>query len=103
MTRPFTRYACVSPRTDEKTFRDVCQRLRYEAVAFRSVDEGGSAIYHTNVMMWVGTRAAGVCLESVVGEKERKPLYIHTPLFIHSVMIFCKMFLGILLAGWPIL
>ena len=44
--------------------------MGYEAVVFRAVDEEGGAIYHTNVMMWVGTRAAGVCLESIVGEKE---------------------------------
>ena len=24
-------YACISPRTDEDAFRDVCKRLRYEA------------------------------------------------------------------------
>ena len=41
----------------------------FEAVVFRSVDESGAAIYHTNVMMWIGTKAAGVCFESVVGEK----------------------------------
>ena len=44
--------------------------MGYEAVVFRAVDEEGGAIYHTNVMMWVGTRAAGVCLESIVGDKE---------------------------------
>lgn len=45
-----------------------------ELVTFHSSDGRGGAVYHTNVMMAVGTDVAVVCLESVEDEKERRHL-----------------------------
>jgi hypothetical protein len=58
-------YACTSPRTDLDVLGDFAQQLDYDVVAFESNDAGGVAIYHTNVMMCVGTRFAAVCSASI--------------------------------------
>ena len=39
--------------------------LGYRTVVFDSNDEKGQPIYHTNVMMFVGSKVAVVCIESV--------------------------------------
>ncbi len=48
--------------------------LRRDLVAFHSTDAAGFPVYHTNVMMAVGTDVAVVCLESVADPKERRHL-----------------------------
>ena len=47
---------------------------RRDLVAFSSTDAAGFPVYHTNVMMAVGTDVAVVCLESVADPKERRHL-----------------------------
>ncbi|HKU17143.1 MAG TPA: arginine deiminase-related protein [Steroidobacteraceae bacterium] len=63
-------YACVSPRTDLDVLGDFAQQLDYEVVAFEAVDAGGAPIYHTNVLMCIGTRFAAVC-SACIREDER--------------------------------
>lgn len=65
-------YACLSPRTDAGLFEEWCQRFGYRPEAFRAVADG-TAIYHTNVMMWIGQSLACACLEAIPdpGERER--------------------------------
>jgi hypothetical protein len=58
-------YACLSPRTDMDVLGEFAQRLDYEIAAFEAVDAAGLPIYHTNVLMSVGTRFAAVCVESI--------------------------------------
>ncbi len=58
-------YACRSSRTDEKVLNTFAERLGYSTVVFDSNDEDGLPIYHTNVMMFVGSHVAVVCIESV--------------------------------------
>jgi len=43
-------------------------------VTFHSTDRQGNSVYHTNVMMAIGTDVAVVCLESVDDPQERKHL-----------------------------
>jgi hypothetical protein len=64
-------YACRSPRTDEALTKDLCGRLGYEPVVFDAVDEKGIPIYHTNVMMCVGTKFAIICLDSIKSEADQ--------------------------------
>jgi hypothetical protein len=54
-------YACVSPRTDLDVLGDFAQQLDYEIVVFEAADANGVPIYHTNVLMSVGSRFAAVC------------------------------------------
>lgn len=65
-------YACRSPRTSEKVLQDFCSQMNFDAVVFDAFDKNDNLIYHTNVMMEVGTQVAIVCLESIKDEKERE-------------------------------
>jgi hypothetical protein len=58
-------YACLSPRTDLDVLGEFGQRLDYEIAAFDAVDANGDPIYHTNVLMSVGTRWAAVCSSAI--------------------------------------
>ena len=62
-------FACQSPRTDVDILQTVCKRIGYEMVDFASCDESGLPIYHTNVMMWIGTKAVGISLDSIMNDK----------------------------------
>ena len=64
-------YACLSSRTNEQLFREVCERLGYRAVVLHAHDRGGREIYHTNVIMSVADDFAIVCLDSVTDKDER--------------------------------
>lgn len=67
-------YACVSPRTHEKVVREWSRLLGYECLLFDSTDENDIPIYHTNVMMHVGTGYAVVCLDSISDPSKRELL-----------------------------
>ena len=67
-------YCCRSPRTSEKVLADFCSRMNFDAVVFDAMDKEGNQIYHTNVMMTVGTQVAVVCLEALQNENEREKL-----------------------------
>lgn len=45
-----------------------------EVVTFRTVDPAGADVYHTNVMMAIGTDVTVVCAEAVPDERQRKHL-----------------------------
>ena len=64
-------YACESPRTNKTVFEDFCNQLGYSPVLFKAVDADGMEIYHTNVMMHVGSEIAVVCLESIEDPAQR--------------------------------
>ncbi len=65
-------YACISPRTDKSLFTEWCNQMAYSGCSFISVDEKGSEIYHTNVMMCVADAYVVICLESIRNAAERK-------------------------------
>jgi hypothetical protein len=67
-------YACLSPRTSPTALAAWADELGYEVVAFSAVDARGQAIYHTNVMLCVGTRFAAACLAAVPQAAERDAL-----------------------------
>lgn len=65
-------YCCRSPRTSEQVVRDFCARLNYDAVLFDASDANGNLIYHTNVMMAIGTQVAIICLASIHDDDQKK-------------------------------
>ena len=65
-------YACKSERTSEKVLTDFCSRMNFDPILFDAVDHNGKPIYHTNVMMEVGTQVAVICLEAIKNEQERQ-------------------------------
>ena len=67
-------YAAIGPRTDRGLFEIYCQRMGFEALSFEALmtTEGRRVpIYHTNVMMTVGTGWAAICLDSIASEDSR--------------------------------
>ncbi len=63
-------YACLSPRTDLDVLGEFAQRLDYELVTFDAADADGVPIYHTNVLMCVGTRFAVLCTEVIAAHEQ---------------------------------
>lgn len=64
-------YACLSPRTDLDVLGEFAQRLDYDLVPFEATDESGTPVYHTNVLMAVGTHFAIVCGEAIGAPGQR--------------------------------
>jgi hypothetical protein len=58
-------YACLSERTHPAVIAEFDARLGFATFAFSAADPAGRAIYHSNVMMSLGTRFALVCLACV--------------------------------------
>lgn len=64
-------YASISSRTNEEVLSYAASLLQYEVVTFHATDSGRRPIYHTNVMMCIGSGFVVVCLESIHDEEER--------------------------------
>jgi hypothetical protein len=65
-------YACRSPRTDEALVRTWCQRLGYTPQVFDAADEAGVPLYHTNVLLCIGTAFVVVGAEAIAAaDRER--------------------------------
>jgi hypothetical protein len=58
-------YANESSRTDRYLFYDVCEMLGYTGVFFKAVDERGMDIYHTNVILTIGSGYAVICKDAI--------------------------------------
>lgn len=65
-------YACRSRRMSEPLLRRFCDDFAYEAVVFDAVDADGVPIYHSNVLMSVGTANALVGLEAMPSPDDRR-------------------------------
>ncbi len=70
-------YAALSSRTDENLVRAWCNRRGYAPILFRTADEQGAPVYHTNVMMFIGTKIAGICDAVIRDETERARVLGH--------------------------
>lgn len=67
-------YVCRSGRADERLLELFCAEHGYRPVVFDATDTAGVPIYHTNVMMAVGTEVAVVTLETVRDVRQRARL-----------------------------
>ena len=67
-------YACLSPRTDRSLLSYLCHQLNYTPVIFDAHDELGIPIYHTNVMMALGTHFAVICLDAIADSDQKEQL-----------------------------
>ena len=68
-------YASLSPRTDLDVLGEFAQLLDYELVTFEAGDGGGLPVYHTNVVMAIGSRFAVVCGESIAQPAHRTAVF----------------------------
>lgn len=64
-------YAAISSRTDAKIAEETCELVNYKPVLFNSKDREGNIVYHTNVLLAIGTNYAVLCLDAIPSEEER--------------------------------
>ena len=67
-------YTTRSCRANEQTLNQFCDEFDFEPVLFDATDEAGRAIYHTNVMMCLGTGFALAGLEAIADPESRADL-----------------------------
>ena len=67
-------YACISPRTDMRLVKDLCDKINFTPILFHAKDGAGIPVYHTNVLMCLADRYAVICLASLTDKKERAEL-----------------------------
>jgi hypothetical protein len=65
-------YACLSPRTHRGMVAEIQALLGYEPIVFHAGDAAGREIYHTNVMMMVGTGVVVIAAEAIADAGERR-------------------------------
>jgi len=65
-------YVSLSNRSNPKVIRRFAEDFSYEPITFTSIDSTGQPIYHTNVMMCIGTAFAMVGLEMIPNKDERQ-------------------------------
>lgn len=63
-------YACLSARTHEQALDVWADETGYEVIRFHAADQDGNPIYHTNVIMSIGSRLAVVCLAAITDPDE---------------------------------
>jgi len=64
-------YAAISPRTNKNLVYELCKQVNYTPIVFTALDSTNAAIYHTNVLMCVGTTFAVLCAESIPNQIEQ--------------------------------
>lgn len=65
-------YSCLSPRTDLNVLNEFCRKSGYKPVYFYSADRSGIPVYHTNVMMCIGSEFAVICLDAIPDKHEKE-------------------------------
>ncbi len=65
-------YVSLSNRSNPKMIHCFASDFGYEAIVFTSIGADGRPIYHTNVMMCIGTAFAMVGLETIPNKAERQ-------------------------------
>ncbi|MCX7053213.1 MAG: arginine deiminase-related protein [Proteobacteria bacterium] len=67
-------YACLSPRTHPEPLAELCDELGYQPCTFMATDAAGVPIYHTNVMLAVGSRCCVVAASAIVPRDRERVL-----------------------------
>lgn len=64
-------YTVQSNRADPVLLERFCTHFNYEPIAFEARDAQGRDVYHTNVLMGIGTDYALICLDMIVDAHRR--------------------------------
>ncbi|MCK8464208.1 arginine deiminase-related protein [Aliiroseovarius sp. S1339] len=67
-------YAARSKRTSEVLLERFCTHFNYEPMVFDAFDAGGLPIYHTNVLMCIGSDVALIGLQTIKDAGRREEL-----------------------------
>ena len=70
-------YVAKSKRSDISVLNNFCEHFGYSALTFTATDDTCTPIYHTNVMMGIGTGYVVICLDSIKDTAE-KDTVIHS-------------------------
>ena len=68
-------YTARSNRADAITLERFCTHFNFEPMAFDAVDSNGRHVYHTNVMMCIGTDFAMVGFNMISDKARREEIY----------------------------
>jgi hypothetical protein len=67
-------YVSLSRRADREPLGKFCTDFNYEPIPFESTGDDGRPIYHTNVVMCIGSKFALVGLELIADQAERQKI-----------------------------
>lgn len=67
-------YACLSPRTNLNLLQTFCLDFNYQLIYFEAFDKNNKPIYHTNVLMCVGSTFMLVCLDCISNQTQREQI-----------------------------
>lgn len=81
-------YVGLSPRTNNELAKKWCKRNDYELVLFETTSHVGKPVYHSDVIMYVGTELIGICLD-VINLEYREMVFKKVSRF-HEVMLIDK-------------
>ncbi|MCB9990761.1 MAG: hypothetical protein H6867_05210 [Rhodospirillales bacterium] len=58
-------YAALSGRTTEEMVRLWSEKTGYDVVIFETESHTGKPVYHTDLVMWIGTEVAAICADCI--------------------------------------
>jgi hypothetical protein len=65
-------YVALSGRTDENLANFWGEQTGYDVITFNTSSHAGRPVYHTDLVMFIGTEVAGVCFDCIdEGDRER--------------------------------
>ncbi|OBY27275.1 citrulline utilization hydrolase CtlX [Leisingera sp. JC1] len=64
-------YTVKSNRADPVLLERFCTHFNFEPMVFEAKDDAGRDVYHTNVLMGIGTEYALICLDMIVDPARR--------------------------------
>jgi hypothetical protein len=104
-------YASLSPRTDLDVLGEFAQLLDYELVAFEAVGADSQPVYHTNVVMAIGSGFAVVCGEAIAQPLHRDAVFNKLraagrdiiDISLHQMLSFASNVLEMAPAGGPVI
>ena len=67
-------YSALSLRSDTGLAQKWCDLMGYEYVPFDTRNHVGKPVYHTDVMMFIGTEFVGICFECILPEDRARVL-----------------------------
>ena len=63
-----TAYAALSKRTDAEAVREWGALMGYDVEIFKTRSHTGAPVYHTDLVMFIGTEVAAICMECILEE-----------------------------------
>ncbi len=67
-------YVALSGRTDEALAREWGAQTGYEVVIFETTSHTGKPVYHTDLVMWIGTECAALCSSCIRADQREAVL-----------------------------